>query len=233
VKGFKELPSTSDYIKEHVNELDNFDSVYTDTQTKGRGRTGHTWESEPGKNAAFSILIKDKDIVAKYNLISIVTGIAVAAYLENVGIDNVQLKWPNDVLVNGKKICGILLEGSIPNYLIVGIGINVNQTKFEGFEATSLKNIIEIKLQPSLVAVDVCNLVLDYINQLGNDLGSFIDDYSNWDYLLNKEISFTYKGESLKGQASGINPDGSLRIKYNNEIINVTSDEVSLVRTIK
>lgn len=233
MKGFKELPSTSDYIKEHVNELENFDSVYTDTQTKGRGRTGHTWESEPGKNAAFSILIKDKSIVEKYNLISIVAGIAVATYLETIGIDNVQLKWPNDVLVNSKKICGILLEGNVPNYLIIGIGINVNQMKFDGFEATSIKNIIDIKLQPSLVAVDICNLVIDYINQVGKDLGSFVNDYNNFDYLLNKEITFTYKGETLKGIAHGINNDGSLKVLYNGENININSEEVSLVRTVK
>lgn len=233
MKGFKELPSTSDYIKEHVNELENFDSVYTDTQTKGRGRTGHTWESEPGKNAAFSILIKDKSIVEKYNLISIVTGIAVATYLETIGIDNVQLKWPNDVLVNSKKICGILLEGNVPNYLIIGIGINVNQMKFDGFEATSIKNIIDIKLQPSLVAVDICNLVIDYINQVGKDLGSFVNDYNNFDYLLNKEITFAYKGETLKGTAHGINNDGSLKVLNNGENININSEEVSLVRAVK
>lgn len=230
MKGFDKLPSTSDYIKEHLNELKNFDGVYTANQTAGRGRAGHTWEVEPGRNATFSILVKEEYIVKKFNIVSIITAIAVSNYLENIGMPNVQIKWPNDVLVDGKKICGILLEGKIPEYLIIGIGVNVNQTRFEGFEATSIKNILDLKIQPSLVAADINNLVLDYITDVGSDLSEYIDEYEEKDYLLDKEISFNYNGKPLEGTAKGINLDGSLKVLHNGEILNLTSDEVNLIK---
>lgn len=231
MKGFKELPSTSIYIKEHINELENFDSVFTSNQTEGRGRTGHTWVVEPNKNATFSLLIKDKNLVNKYNLISIIAGISVSNYLDSLGIPDVELKWPNDVLVKGKKICGILLEGKLPDYVIVGIGINVNQTKFEGFEATSIKNIIGMKIEPSLVAVDVCNLLIDYLKELGDDLSAFIDEYEERDCLLNKNITFNYKGENLEGVAKGINLDGSLKVVREDKTLNIFTEEVNIIRT--
>ncbi len=231
MKGFDKLPSTNEYIKEHVHEMHNFDSVYTSNQTEGRGRNGHTWVSEPGRNAAFSILIKESHIVARYNLVSIITGIAVSNYLENIGMPNVQLKWPNDVLVDGKKICGILLEGKLPEYIILGVGINVNQMKFEGFEATSIKNVLDLKVQPSLVAADIETLILDYISDVGDNLEEYIDEYNDKDYLLDKNISFTYQGKNLEGTARGINLDGSLKVEYNGENININSDEVNIIRT--
>ena len=230
MKAFDKLPSTSDYIKEHLKELHNFDGIYTSTQTNGRGRNGHTWESEPGRNAAFSILIKNKDLIEKYNLVSIVTAIAVSNYFENIGMPNVQIKWPNDILVDGKKICGILLEGKLPEYLIIGVGINVNQVNFEGFEATSIKKVLDLKIQPSLVAADVNDLILDTITDIGSDLSEYIDEYNDKDYLLNKEVTFTYQGQKCEGTADGINLDGSLKILMGDKEINVTSDEVNLIR---
>ena len=230
MKGFNSLPSTSDYIKEHLDELKNFDGVYTSNQTNGRGRTGHTWDVEPNRNATFSILVKEKYIVEKYNLVSIITAIAVSNYLENIGMPNVQLKWPNDVMVDGKKISGILLEGKIPDYLIIGVGINVNQTKFEGFEATSIKNILDLKVQPSLVAADINNLILDYITDVGEDLEEYIDEYEEKDFLLDKKISFNYNGETLEGVARGINLDGSLKVDVNGKTLSLTSDEVNLIK---
>jgi BirA family biotin operon repressor/biotin-[acetyl-CoA-carboxylase] ligase len=226
----KEVGSTNEYIKEHVNELDNIECVFTSNQTKGKGRTGHTWESEPNKNAAFSILIKDDKIIEKFNLISIVTSVVVAEYLQNLGINEVSIKWPNDVYIASKKVCGILLEGSLPNYMIIGVGINVNQKDFNGFSATSIKNVIGMKIDPKLVAIDVSDALKYSIQNLKDDLSDYIEEYTELDYLLNKTISFNYNGEFLQGIAKGIDFDGSLKVMCNNKLINVSSNEVNLVR---
>lgn len=226
----KQTTSTSDYLKENVEKYFNFDAVFTTNQTQGRGRNGHTWESEPNKNSMFSFLIKDEKIIVRYNYVSIVIGIVVANYLENIGVQNVELKWPNDVLVNGKKICGILLEGNLPNYIIVGIGVNVNQTEFQGFEATSIKNEIGIKIEPSLVAADLFDLLKETLEDLPNDMTDFIDEYDNRDFLKNKEVTFNLNGEQKTGVAKGIDYDGTLSIEHNGKIININSDEVNLIR---
>ena len=227
---FKELPSTSEYIKEHVGELLNFDCVFASNQTAGKGRTGHTWEVEPNKNATFSVLVKDAKIINKFNLVSVITAYTIATYLETLGIDEVQIKWPNDVYIRGKKIAGILLEGNYPNYLIIGIGINVNQVNFPNFEAISIKNVFDIKFNPNLVATDIYDLLKDNIKYLPDDLEDIIDELDEKDYLLNKTISFTYNGEELQGIAKGFNLDGTYKVLYNDKVLDINSSEISLVR---
>ena len=185
----RKVDSTNDYIKEHLEELENFECVFTTNQTNGKGRTGHTWVSEPGKNIAFSLLINDDNNVKKYNLISILSSIAVADYLELLGAQNVKIKWPNDVYVNDKKICGILLEGNLPKYIILGVGINVNQEFFGELTATSIKNELGFEVDPKLVAVDVVDSIKYRIGQLKDDLGEMVEEYCQKDYLLNKTIS--------------------------------------------
>ena len=226
----KEVNSTNDYIKEHINKLDNFECVYTSNQTKGRGRTGHTWESEPNKNAALSLLIKSDKIIKNYNIVSILTGVVVADYLEALGLSNVSLKWPNDVYVNEQKVCGILLEGNLPEYLIIGVGINVNQTNFEGFSATSIKKELGMKIDPNLVAIDISESLIDALKHIDEDVDAIIERYTSLDYLLNKTISFIYNDENLTGIAKGIDFDGSLKVMCGDKLINISSNEVNLVR---
>ena len=226
----KEVTSTNDYIKEHINELDNFECVYTSNQTKGKGRTGHTWESEPNKNVALSLLVKSDKIIKNFNVVSILTGVVIADYLEVLGLTNVSLKWPNDVYVNEQKVCGILLEGNLPEYLIIGVGINVNQHKFEGFSATSIKNELGMKIDPNLVAIDISESLIDALKHIDEDVDSVIERYTQLDYLLNKTISFVYHGQNLTGIAKGIDFDGSLKVMCEDKFINVSSNEVNLVR---
>lgn len=227
----KEVDSTNTYIKDHVDELDSFECVFTDTQTQGKGRIGHTWISEPKKNAAFSLLIKDKDIISKFNQISILTGLVVAEYLEMLGIQNVTLKWPNDVYVNGLKICGILLEGKLPDYVIIGIGVNVNQKSFEGLSATSIYNEMGTRLDTKLVASDIVDYLIMKLKNMTENLDKQdIEQFINKDYLAGSTVSFSYNGETKEGQALGINEDGSYKIKIDNKVLSINSSEINTIR---
>lgn len=232
MKYLERIDSTNNYAKEHIEELDDFECVFTMNQFKGKGRTGHTWESEPFKNIAFSLVIKDDEIIKKFNQISILSSLVVANYLELLGIENVKIKWPNDIYVNDKKICGILLEGNLPKYMIVGIGINVNQEFFGELEATSIKNELNIEIDPKLVAVDIVDSLKYRIGELKEDLGELVEEYCQKDYLLNRTISFTKDGNFLEGIAKGIDFDGSLKVLYENKLINISTNEVNLVRKI-
>ncbi|MCR5184809.1 MAG: biotin--[acetyl-CoA-carboxylase] ligase [Bacilli bacterium] len=230
MKYLERINSTNDYVKEHLEELDDFECVFTMNQFKGKGRTGHTWESEPYKNIALSILIKDDKITKKFGLVSIVVSLVVAEYLERLGMEDVSIKWPNDVYVKGKKICGILCEGSLPKYMVVGVGINVNQTNFGELNATSIKNELDFEIDPKLVAVDIVDAFKYRMTYLGDDLAEAVEEYCSKDYLLNKTISFMRNGEELIGIAKGIDFDGSLKVLYNDTLINVSTNEVNIVR---
>lgn len=113
-------------------------------QTAGRGQRGNTWFTQAGKNLTFSIVLKDLSLSAPEAIrLNYLTSVAVAAYLESRGV-KADIKWPNDIYVNGRKICGMLLENTLgPGgrllASVVGIGININQKEFSQLaNATSL-----------------------------------------------------------------------------------------------
>lgn len=126
--------STNEWVRSHIDTLDNLSVVSAFSQTGGRGQGDHKWHSEPGMNLTFSILIKEPDIlIADQQQISRWTAESLVLLLERHGIE-AWIKPPNDIWVADKKICGILIEHSLRanriNWSIIGIGINVNQTVF-------------------------------------------------------------------------------------------------------
>ena len=126
--------SSNDEARKAIDSLDNLSVIAVRCQTKGRGQRTNTWETEPGQNLTFSIVLKDLEILPSEQIaISQITALSVVDFLESHGIA-AKIKLPNDIYVGTKKICGILIENSIRGgqitWSIIGIGINVNQTTF-------------------------------------------------------------------------------------------------------
>jgi BirA family transcriptional regulator, biotin operon repressor / biotin---[acetyl-CoA-carboxylase] ligase len=125
-------PSTNTLLREIADHGTTGAALATDDQTGGRGRLGRQWLSEPGRDLAFSVLLRPRLDPARGHLLALATGVAVAEVLEEeLGLSGqVSLKWPNDVLLGGKKVCGILMEASAGAegllWAVAGIGINVN-----------------------------------------------------------------------------------------------------------
>lgn len=128
------VDSTNTWAKTHVSALDHLDLVVAENQTSGRGQRGNRWESEPGKNLSVTGVCKGINVPASSQFsVSEAVALAVVDVLSAYGI-LARVKWPNDIYVGDKKICGILIEhsvrGSELEWSILGIGINVNQEKF-------------------------------------------------------------------------------------------------------
>ena len=138
---FDKLDSTNDYLKENYQKLVNNTVISTSFQEKGKGRLGRIWQNKPNKDLALSILIKNNFL--DFNEYSLIAGASVYLTLKELGI-NSKIKWPNDILINDKKVSGILCEAISYNQniecVIVGIGININSTGFN----ISLKNKAQI-----------------------------------------------------------------------------------------
>jgi len=105
-----------------------------ENQVEGRGQRGNRWSSRRGENLTFSISVKPSSIVAdRQSVISVITALAVCDYLESKDITS-KIKWPNDIYVNDRKICGILVENRLSGtnlvFSVIGIGLNLNQTEF-------------------------------------------------------------------------------------------------------
>lgn len=139
------VDSTNNYLKNHYYQLPNYTIVRAKHQTKGHGQFGRAWESNDNENLLLSILIK-KDLPFVVRDANPIIISAILNLLDDLGIEG-RFKYPNDIYVNDKKISGILMEtkytGLDLEYLIIGIGININQTEFENSNAISLKQILK------------------------------------------------------------------------------------------
>ena len=141
--------STNRYLKELVskNKLPDLTVVVAKDQRQGRGQMGSKWQSEPGKNLTFSVLKKYAKRSAMENfVINMVVSLSIHDVLKTYAIEDLAIKWPNDILSGTSKIAGILIEnilkGAMTEYSIIGVGLNVNQTDFGNLpRASSLKNI--------------------------------------------------------------------------------------------
>lgn len=129
-----EVSSTNTWLAQHAAELPHLTMVTATCQTAGRGQRGNTWESEPGANLTFSLLIRPESVPARSQFsISEATALAVTDLLAIYGL-TATVKWPNDIYVGDRKICGILIEHAVMGtsiiHSIIGAGLNVNQTRF-------------------------------------------------------------------------------------------------------
>jgi BirA family biotin operon repressor/biotin-[acetyl-CoA-carboxylase] ligase len=129
---YETLPSTNLYLKENYSQLDEYTVIICDNQTNGRGRMGRIWEMEAKENIALSILIKPDIEISEVPKLSLLVSAAVFDVISKY-VKDTKIKWPNDILISNKKVCGILLESVIGrklDALIIGIGINLNGKTF-------------------------------------------------------------------------------------------------------
>ncbi|MBO8445183.1 MAG: biotin--[acetyl-CoA-carboxylase] ligase [Bacteroidetes bacterium] len=146
------LDSTNDEALRHLYSLDNMSVIAAECQTAGRGQRGNAWESAPGDNLTFTVVMKFGDgalpalQASMQFLISEVTALAVSSFLEENGIRTL-VKWPNDIYSGDRKICGILIEnrvrGEMLSSSVCGIGLNLNQTTFP----PDIPNPVSMKLE--------------------------------------------------------------------------------------
>ena len=139
----EEVDSTNDYLKREYKNLPMQACVTTKHQTKGRGRNGHVWQSHPNENLIMSFLFKDFHKIEDAWKMTQLATCSVVGLLDRNRI-KATIKWPNDIYVDGKKICGILVETILDPDLkgvIVGIGLNVNNEDFQSMKFISNKSV--------------------------------------------------------------------------------------------
>ena len=146
--------STNDWSKEHMSQLLDMSVICAKVQTSGRGQGDHKWHSEAEKNLLFSILLKEPSITSNEAFaVSAISALALVEVLSNYGIE-AKIKWPNDIYVGDKKICGLLIEhslrGSSISWSIIGVGLNVNQTEFPSDLPNPTSMAIQSGVQNSL-----------------------------------------------------------------------------------
>jgi BirA family biotin operon repressor/biotin-[acetyl-CoA-carboxylase] ligase len=227
---FDEIDSTNNYLKNSYKLLNDFTFVTADYQSKGKGRNDRVWSSNKGENLMFSFLIKNPALLRKYGALSLITAIEVAKLLEAYNFKEVRIKWPNDVYINDKKVCGILLEGQILEYLVIGVGLNVNQKIFPDDlrrPATSLSLEMNKSFDIKVIEKELfSNIVNDYVSL---NEKPFLEYFRNHNYLLNKRVRVLINDEPFIGEVVGIDDNFYLQIKTRDMLLHIDSGEIEIL----
>jgi len=195
--------------------------ILADEQTQGRGQREAVWVSEVGKNLLFSVYIT-LDNLSVTNQLTLMqyTAVSVCCTLNDLGIE-AQIKWPNDIVVQGLKIGGILIENQLVGSKIVssiiGVGLNVNQLKFENLNATSLREQLGIEQNRIDVLEKVLNKLNDFFPYIEIESSTLNTLYLENLYQLNLTSNYhcLQLGE-FQGEITGVDSFGKLRVNYNN-----------------
>ena len=215
-------PSTNSYLKELCSNklLNDYTVVVTETQISGRGQMGTHWVSETGKNLTASVFVDVSYLNLKdHFFISIAVSLAIVKTLNQFSIPRVRIKWPNDILSENKKICGILIENIIKqNNLkstIIGFGLNVNQTEFKDLpQAFSLKKITGIHYNLDELLLGIITNLKAYLKILKQqELKYLKTEYEG--YLFRKGKPSTFRdseNNSFSGIIKTVTQNGKLQV---------------------
>ena len=230
------VDSTNDYLKKIGNDVQEGTVVISEEQTKGKGRLGRNWQSKSKEGIWMSIILKPEIIPYKAPFITLIAGAAIVKALNNLQVP-AKVKWPNDIIINNKKVSGILTELSAEieriNYVVVGIGMNVKNLDFDKEleeKATSL-----YKENYHLSRVEIVSQILYEFEKLYNDY--IVNDYKEetikickeYSAILNKDIYIIKGDEKELVKCVDISNNGNLIVRDgNNNVQEIFSGEVSI-----
>lgn len=231
------LSSTNDMAKELAYKVPDGTVIVAEEQTKGRGRMGRSWFSEKSSCILTSVILKPQTRPEKTVALTQVAALTVVKAIEEVCSVKTKIKWPNDIILNSKKVCGILTEMSseidVVNYIVIGIGINVNCTEFPDDlkeKATSLQLELEKPVdRKKLLASLLNNLEIYYKEYEEKGFESLRPLILENSITIGKEVRVIYTDREIRGQAIAIDKEGKLVIKTEKgEEIALLSGEVSV-----
>lgn len=235
---YEELDSTNLQARRLAGEGAPHGSVIVaQAQTDGRGRHGRSWVSEPGSGLWFSLLLRPGFLPDRASMVTLVAAMAVATGIRRTTGQPVMIKWPNDVVLDGKKVCGILTEldariGQI-NHMIVGIGINIRRQQFppELLEkATSLEQEQPLEIDRDRLLEAVLEEFEAYYKRFLErlDVSLFQEEYEHLLVNRNRKVQVLDPAGAYQGVARGINEKGELLVEWGQGLVAVNAGEVSV-----
>jgi BirA family biotin operon repressor/biotin-[acetyl-CoA-carboxylase] ligase len=211
--------------------------LIAEKQTKGRGRKDRQWYSTKGLNLTFSILLTDKKYFTKrFNLINFATALSTAMAIENLFQLRTELKWPNDVLINNKKVAGVLIESSSKGEkiesVVIGIGINVNQTSFQGsynIQPTSLKMETGENVERETLLAELLNVFEETLGQVISNYKWVLKEWKERCRMIGEKISVSNGEKTKNGIFDDLDENGFMILKNKDKIEKIYFGDVSIV----
>lgn len=233
---FSETSSTNDVASRlgrqgHVGGL----AVFAERQSAGRGRFGRRWDSADHAGLWFSLLLRPELTTAHWPRLTTWAGVAVAAAIERFTGIPAQLKWPNDILVSGKKVTGILIESASDDsgapFVVAGIGVNVNQTDFPpeiAERAASLRQITGRSIERPALAAAILQELSSRIADVAQNFPSILAEATRRSALLGSWVRLHSGAMHFEGTAESLDADGNLLLRLGDGTLQrMTAGEVT------
>ncbi len=228
------LPSTNDTAKTSAANAVHGTVIIADHQSAGRGRRGRSFFSPCGSGVYMSVILREDLLAEKVGLLTTAAAVAVARAIESLIPAQVQIKWVNDLLINGKKVCGILTEGT-PNdnggyhFAIIGIGVNVSTLHFpseiDETASSLLRECGEAPDRAALIAAILGELET-VLTQM--DSGAFLEENRRRSAVLGNMVTVIRGNETFAARAIAIDDAGALIVETDVGKKTLSSGEVSL-----
>ena len=236
-----EVDSTNKYTLENLSSLEDYTAVVAKTQTAGKGRKGRNWISTDGQNLYFSLLVKEPKInLSEISGIPQLMGLAVHQSLNHAGVKNSWIKWPNDVYVERKKICGILCEsrfkGSQIEGLVIGVGVNVNSTQesLDSIDAPATSVRVCTNDTAPFNTEELLHLILNnfhkaYSKWLNPESRSeLLEEWRQSSRLIGKAVKLSGDSEEICGTVADFSTNGEIIIQTEKGFQNFSYGDLSL-----
>ena len=235
---FLTIDSTNQYLMQHhAPEVQAPWVVLAERQSVGRGRRGRTWQSPFAGNIYLSLLWRFSQVNANFIGLSLVIGVAVCRLLARLDIAQLGLKWPNDVLCQGKKLCGILIEmrgeTNGPYDAVIGIGLNLNMPDEVGRQIDqpwiSLQQVSATLPARNELAAQLIDAMLETLPQFeSHGLQPFLAEWRRLDLYRDQPVILHLGDNSIQGIERGVDEQGALLVEHNGKLQRYYSGEMSL-----
>lgn len=231
---FDEIDSTNEYLLKHYQTLPQGSVCLAEQQTAGRGRRGRTWYSPQSENVYFSILWHyPTEDAAHISSLSLVISLIIAESLQAQQVENIQIKWPNDIYYCGKKMGGILIETKADRsgiHLVIGIGLNLGMTKVdENIVTQAWSDLSRYQFERNAL---VCRLAYELQKNLKIyplvGFEHYAERWQAFDIFRDQPVKLVTEGSEIHGISRGINQHGELLLEQNGVITPFGIGEMSL-----
>lgn len=231
---FEEIDSTNEYLLQHHKTLEQGSVCLAEIQTAGRGRRGRTWYSPASQNLYFSLLWNyPTDQLAHLSSLSLVVSLIIAESLQAQQVEGIQIKWPNDIYLHGKKMGGILIETKADRegvHLVIGIGLNLGMTQVdESIVTQAWSDLSAYQFDRNAL---VCQLTYDLQKNLKIyplvGFEHYLERWQQFDIFRDQPVKLVAEGLTICGISRGINQHGELLLEQDGQITPYGIGEMSL-----
>lgn len=230
-----EIDSTNDFLMKNNEYKEHGTVLFAEFQTEGKGRKDREWYSNKGQNLTFSILLNKNLKADKLNFYNFGAALAVGNAIENLFQLPVEMKWPNDVLISGRKVAGILCEsvshGDSIKKLVIGIGVNINQPHFQGrypIQPTSIKIEFKREVSRERFLSEFLNNFENMIKRINEDPQKVLNSWKERCKMIGGKIRIMTDDKEEYGIFDDVDENGYLLLKQGAKIKKIHNGDIRL-----